>query len=238
MEHHNILYAFTHIDLMGQFILVICVIGSTLSWAVVLTKYRLFKKNRQMNRVFRQHYDEKGQDVNQFLKNAMWKHWQDAALPRIYQKIAREAQLLLTEPGVDAVSVRSSTALGSKLTVLDIETLEKMAEREISSEVVYMQTGLNFLAMTSSTGPLLGLLGTVWGIMKTFVDMSQKGSASIMTVAPGVSEALVTTIVGLVVAIPAQIFLNSFSFRIHNFGIEMQNFVSEFISDIERRYVR
>jgi biopolymer transport protein TolQ len=72
-------------------------------------------------------------------------------------------------------------------------------------EMNKLQSGMGILATTAAISPLLGLLGTVWGIMYSFINIGQQGSASIATVAPGIAEALVTTIAGLVVAIPAMV---------------------------------
>jgi biopolymer transport protein TolQ len=73
------------------------------------------------------------------------------------------------------------------------------------SEMAKLQKGLGVLATTANVSPLIGLLGTVWGIMFSFINISQQGSASIAVVAPGIAEALVTTIAGLLVAIPAMV---------------------------------
>jgi biopolymer transport protein TolQ len=83
-------------------------------------------------------------------------------------------------------------------------------ESEISSRMRTLDSGLSMLAIISSVAPFLGLLGTVWGIMDSFFEIGNQGNASLPVVAPGIAEALITTIVGLVVAIPAVFFYNHF----------------------------
>jgi biopolymer transport protein TolQ len=83
-------------------------------------------------------------------------------------------------------------------------------ESEISSRMRTLDSGLSMLAIISSVAPFLGLLGTVWGIMDAFFEIGNQGNASLPVVAPGIAEALITTIIGLVVAIPAVFFYNHF----------------------------
>jgi len=84
--------------------------------------------------------------------------------------------------------------------------------------------GVFFLAMMSSIAPFLGLLGTVWGIMNAFFDIGNQGSASLPVVAPGIAEALITTIMGLLVAIPALYFYNYFNHKIEHIENDMEEF--------------
>ena len=96
-----------------------------------------------------------------------------------------------------------------------------------------MQKGMGILATAAGVSPLLGLLGTVWGIIYAFINIGQQGSASIDTVAPGVAEALITTLVGLSVAIPALVGHNLLTVRINRCldGIDR---ISEFAMSLDR----
>ena len=233
----NMLFlTFNKAGLMGQVIVIGLLIGSMYAWAVILAKKQLLKKANSITEVFIKNYEDMGSDIGQFLKNPMWRHWSEAPLPRVYRKLADEMNLYLSDSQFTPSS--SVATVEKKLIQPDIESLEKLAEREISEEVIKLQRSLNVLATTASVSPLTGLLGTVWGIMVTFIDMSYKGSANIATVAPGISQALMTTILGLIVAIPALIFYNNFNHQINIMAVGMQNFISGFLSQIERRYVR
>ena len=226
---------FLKAGLMGQIIIFILLMGSIYATAIWLDKRKLLNNIVSLNDVFKKNYLDSGNDFDLFLKNQMWRHWEIAPLPRIYQKAAREVQLYLSETNF---AQSSSVATSSKkLTLTDIESLEKLIEREISEELTLLQSSLHHLATIASVAPLAGLLGTVWGIMVTFIEMSHQGNANISTVAPGVSQALITTIFGLVVAIPALISYNNFNHRINAMAVEMQNFMSSFVSKIERRFL-
>ncbi|MEJ2700003.1 MAG: MotA/TolQ/ExbB proton channel family protein, partial [Desulfuromonadales bacterium] len=93
---------------------------------------------------------------------------------------------------------------------------------------------LTFLATTGSTAPFIGLFGTVWGIMTAFHGIGQSGSASLAAVAPGISEALVATALGLVAAIPAVMGYNHFLNKVNVLIGEMDNFSQEFLNIVER----
>jgi biopolymer transport protein ExbB/TolQ len=94
--------------------------------------------------------------------------------------------------------------------------------------------GMVWLAIIGVTAPLLGLLGTVIGVMRAFLDIQLTGSAGIAAVAPGIAEALITTAFGLVAAIPAAIAYNYFATRIDRFSGELEGFASEFIGTLAR----
>jgi biopolymer transport protein TolQ len=96
----------------------------------------------------------------------------------------------------------------------------------------------SFLATVGSTAPFIGLFGTVWGIMKAFRDIGRMGSANLATVAPGISEALIATAVGLAAAIPAVIAYNFFLSRIRVLTTEMETFSSDFLNIVKRHFFR
>jgi biopolymer transport protein TolQ len=95
---------------------------------------------------------------------------------------------------------------------------------------------MNFLATTGSVTPFIGLFGTVWGIMDSFSEIGIAKSASLVTVAPGIAEALIATALGLFAAIPAVIFYNYFLNRIKERITDMEDFSIEFLSIAERLY--
>jgi biopolymer transport protein TolQ len=118
------------------------------------------------------------------------------------------------------------------------QTQFSMATERLDSAINLMEEklgkGLVFLAMSSAIGPFLGLLGTVWGIMDSFFEIGEQGSASLPVVAPGIAEALITTVLGLVVAIPALFFYNIFTSRIEKLVNEMDSFSGRLSLRIKR----
>jgi biopolymer transport protein TolQ len=117
-----------------------------------------------------------------------------------------------------------------------IGTIKRALDQASISEISRLEKNLGFLATTGSTAPFIGLFGTVWGIMDAFRQIGIRGSASLATVAPGISEALIATAFGLLAAIPAVVAYNYFLGKIRILNSEMDNFSSEFLNIVERHF--
>lgn len=126
----------------------------------------------------------------------------------------------------------ASHAAGLSLTQL--EALRLVMDKVEAEEIDELGHGLNWLAIIGSVSPLLGLMGTVIGIMNTFLGITQSASTSISAVAPGVAEALITTVAGLSVAIPSVIAYNHFASRLNLVLGELEGFASEFIGTLAK----
>jgi len=114
--------------------------------------------------------------------------------------------------------------------------IERSLQLGISEEVTKLEMNMNWLATVASVSPFIGLFGTVWGIIDAFQGLANAGSTSLRAVAPGISEALVTTAIGLAAAIPAAIFYNVFGSRIREMGTRMEDFAIEFQNLAERDF--
>ncbi|HKK27270.1 MAG TPA: MotA/TolQ/ExbB proton channel family protein [Gemmatimonadota bacterium] len=121
-----------------------------------------------------------------------------------------------------------------EITPARLDTLWMVLEKELSEERDDLAHGLPWLAIIGSVSPLLGLLGTVVGVMNSFIGISARGSANIAAVAPGIAEALITTVVGLFVAIPAVIAYNHYAAKLGLFASELEGFASEFVGTLAR----
>ena len=124
-----------------------------------------------------------------------------------------------------------------KLTTFNIGSIRNVAERTLADQLLLMENQMGLIATAASAAPFLGLLGTVWGVMEAFGGMAQTGSAMLSVVSPGISGALLTTVVGLLVALPSTVGYNLLSDKIRRISVGMENFVQELISDIERHYL-
>ncbi len=118
------------------------------------------------------------------------------------------------------------------------EEIERSLQITAQDEVGYMERYLAFLGTTGTVGPLLGLFGTVWGIMDAFYGIGLKGSGDIGALAPGLAEALINTTGGLFVAIPAVIAYNYFAEKVKDMATRMDSFSIEFMSFVSRTYLR
>lgn len=141
--------------------------------------------------------------------------------------------LQLTRAKRQAVGAESgfSTDLGG------VDNVTRAMKRQSNIELTKLDGGITFLATTGSTCPFIGLFGTVWGIMTAFLGLSAAHTSNIQAVAPGIAEALITTAVGLVAAIPAQMFYNFLTTRVRVLATEMDNFISEFLNIAERHFL-
>jgi biopolymer transport protein TolQ len=119
-----------------------------------------------------------------------------------------------------------------------MDNIKRALRRAITTEMTRMTQMVPFLATTGNTAPFIGLFGTVWGIMNSFVGIGKMGSANLAVVAPGISEALVATAAGLAAAIPAVIAFNFFMSKIRVVESELQNFSADFLNIIERDILR
>ena len=120
----------------------------------------------------------------------------------------------------------------------DLESIERALGRAAGSEVTHLETFVPFLATTGSAAPFIGLFGTVLGIMKSFRDIGGMGSASLVVVGPGIAEALITTAIGLVAAVPAVMAYNYFVRRVRVLSSEMESFSSDFLNIVKRHFLK
>lgn len=127
---------------------------------------------------------------------------------------------------------KQSETLDMQLATMD--NLKRAIRKAESQQLSILGSNLPFLATTGSAAPFIGLFGTVWGIMASFHDIGQRGSASLAVVAPGISEALIATAAGLAVAIPAVIFYNYFAIKIDDVDCEISHFSTDFLNLVER----
>jgi biopolymer transport protein TolQ len=203
-------------------------IFSIVSWTIVITKARLFKKVRL--------------DSEEFL-DTFWSsaNLNEALVAAEDFDYSPEAEVFITGfnelQKINKIRNRKDSASTSESLDMQLATMDnlKRAVRKAQSQKLnILGKNLPFLATTGSATPFIGLFGTVWGIMVSFHDIGQRGSASLAVVAPGISEALVATAAGLAVAIPAVIFYNHFSNQLDHIQSEIDDFTTDFLNLVER----
>ncbi len=185
----------------GRFgLLVLCTtfVMSVMTWAVVWDRVRLFRQLRARGDALKKAMASRG--VAPVLAEA------ERYLPAIEASLLMETKRFVSGRGADGVVTFDSMADADA----ERSRLEDLLEARALSEMGEMERHLILLSTTSSAAPFLGLLGTVWGIMHSFLSMGVEGAASIEVVGPGIAEALITTIAGLAAAIPALIAYNTF----------------------------
>jgi biopolymer transport protein TolQ len=120
----------------------------------------------------------------------------------------------------------------------DLENVERALAKAQLRETTRLESNVPFLATTGSAGPFIGLFGTVWGIMNSFLAIGAMKSASVATVAPGIAEALIATAIGLVAAIPAVLAYNYFVRKITVLTSEMETFTKDFLNIVRRHFLK
>ncbi len=202
----------------SQINLFILLILSIILWSVVVIK---FFSNQKLKASFQKWYRQMGSNVNFHDLRKQSKDSTENPLARITQSSLKEIEGLSAYVSYDSLESRS-------------QLVEESVERAVDIEKEKNNRFLTYLSICSAVGPLLGLLGTVWGITNAFIAIGQMGSANITVVAPGIAEALVTTIGGLLVAIPASVFYNYFVAQNKKSEALMYHFGSELVSLFRR----
>ena len=209
-----------------KIILLVLVAFSLLSWVLIFWKWREFRRvNEQANRFVDGMEGARGlADLNRTLARL-----EISPFTRVF----REGVSFFSELKPGALEVDGPDPAGG-LTPTQLDTLWLVLEKNLAQERDDLSHGLTWLAIIGSVSPLLGLMGTVVGVMNSFIGITSQGSASIAAVAPGIAEALTTTVTGLAVAIPAVIAYNHYASRLHLFTGELEGFASEFIGTLAR----
>ena len=143
-----------------------------------------------------------------------------------------------TDPAVGAGNTdHISRGMTTKISVASYEAVKVVMEEAAAAEAMALEKGMIVLSTAVAGGPFIGLLGTVWGVMETFAGIASAGSASLTAMAPGVAGALICTVIGLLVAIPAMFSYNFMVTTIRAITQELDGFTSRYANQIEHRYV-
>lgn len=211
---------FTDAGAFAKIILLTLFVISVISWAIVWDRTRLYLRLRAKSAALRKAVSTGG--FAGVMGNL------NGYLPSIEAAILTEARHHIEQQ--DAAGADGRLVVASPAEE-DIERtkLREVLERRALNEISGMERHLIFLSTTTSAAPFLGLLGTVWGIMSSFLSMGAQGSASLEVVGPGIAEALVTTIAGLAAAIPALVAYNLLVRQVHRTETRIDLFISRAI---------
>jgi biopolymer transport protein TolQ len=224
----DILQMIIHAGPVVKGVLVLLLVFSVISWAIIFMKWRLFRRAREENGYFLEMF------------------WDNPAFHRLYNDsndLSASPVAQLFRAGYAEIQRLgrfqnpSATRNGAPmLSMMDV--VERTLKKTVIDQGNRMERAISFLATTGNTTPFIGLFGTVWGIMEAFRGIGMRGSANLAVVAPGISEALIATAAGLAAAIPAVVAFNYFSSKLTNFQAEMDLFSADFLSLVERQIVK
>ena len=194
MDDISVLNLFLEAGLVVKIVMLLLFIASILSWIVIVERYNFFRKIKNLN------------------DNFLQKFWSGEDLENLYKEISiNESMYGAMSLFKNSFDEYKSINFDQNNNELDLESINRSMRVSIASDEEEMNKHLPFLANVGSVSPYVGLLGTVWGIMTSFQGLSDATQATINAVAPGISEALIATGMGLFAAIPAVIAFNKFT---------------------------
>ena len=206
----SILNLFLRADVIVKSVIIILIASSVYSWAIIIEKYRLFKKINKSSEEFEN------------------KFWKSRSAESFYNSLPSNIDDPMANVFKDTMQVivksRSKSNLSNKL--------ESMLEVNIEKQMNMLEKNYTFLATVGATAPFIGLFGTVWGIMNSFQSIAISRNTSLAIVAPGIAEALFATALGLLAAIPAVVAYNKFNSDSKKFSQKLENFSKRFTSII------
>ena len=221
MDEISVLNLFLEAGLVVKIVMTLLFVASILSWIVIIERYNFFTKIKNLN--------------NEFLKN----FWNNKDLTLLYKDLS-DNDFLYGSMNLFKNSYDEFQDINTNGTIseLDLEGINRIMRVSIASDEEEMNKHLSFLANVGSVSPYVGLLGTVWGIMTSFQGLSDATQATINAVAPGISEALIATGMGLFAAIPAVVAFNKFTSESESISQSTMIFAEELASIFYKQSIK
>jgi len=224
-DHSSILSMVYSSSTVVQMVLIILIAVSVWSWAITVAKILQFKKALS--------------DSDEF-SSIFWESRNFARIDDSSRRLEASPLSHIFRSGYHElnhiVNDKEKTAAKETDFESDLDSVERALRRAELDQSLRLEKGVTFLATVASSAPFIGLFGTVWGIMNAFHGLSNAKSTTLQAVAPGISEALIATAIGLAAAIPAAVAYNYFSVTVRQFKESMDKFSHEFLN-VARRYI-
>ena len=222
----ELLYIWDKATLEAKAIIIILILFSIIAWFVMSSKAIQMRRAKKLNLFFTSEFRTQKSVLEMFDRRIQA---EGCPLFAVYQSGSLELDARL----------RGSGEGGRKrfISLKSMEHVKRALENTVAQESLRLESGLILLAIAVSGAPFLGLLGTVWGVMSTFSGVAQEGSATMAAMAPGVAAALITTVAGLLVAIPSMFGYNWLVHNLRVLTVELDNFAQELVSRMETEYL-
>ena len=206
----SILQLFIRADIIVKSVIIILIVSSIYSWAIIFEKIKLFKK------------------INSSSQDFENKFWKSKSAESFYNNLPTKVEDPMTNVFKNSMQVLIKSKRSSTLD----QKMSTMLEINIEQQMEKIEKKYTFLATVGSTAPFIGLFGTVWGIMNSFQSIAISRNTSLAIVAPGIAEALFATALGLLAAIPAVVAFNKFTSDSKKYSQKLENFSKRFLSII------
>jgi len=241
-------FAFRQATTEGKMTICALIIVSVFSWTVIISKARQLYRARRAAKKFFAAYRETRDPLELYRKK---EEFDGAPAYELYHTGAEETEYHLknnpikierVQSVVPGISTQAQTdhiarSITTKISHGSFETVRVALERAASTEALSLEKGMIILSTAVAGGPFIGLLGTVWGVMETFSGIARAQAASLTAMAPGVAGALIATVTGLFVAIPAMFAYNYMVTTIRAITQELDAFANEYATALEHKYV-
>ena len=209
----------TRASILVQLVMFILLSASVLSWVIIVLKYKVLKLAKEESLRFEDQF------------------WSGINLSELYQQVKRKKDerrgiSKIFESGFSEYIRTHKVKTNTEMMLASVQRSMKVA---VAREEEYLDSHLSMLATIGSISPYIGLFGTVWGIMRSFIALGAVEHASLAMVAPGIAEALIATAMGLFAAIPAVIAYNRYAERVDRLSSSYENFAEEFATILQRQ---
>ncbi len=211
-NQQTLISLFTGATLIVKLIIILLLIFSVVSWAIILSKHRQLRKSKNRIKEFNKSFWHT-KSIEQFVTKA---------------KFRNNPAYTVFRTGIDSLRENPDKA--------NATSVEKDIRRTTEDEIEQMEYGIPFLATTGSATPFIGLFGTIWGILHAFWKIGSTGSSNLAIIGPHIAEALITTAIGLAAAIPAVIFYNIYTNKIRLISKELENFADDLVGRLNQEY--
>ncbi len=223
MNHSSVFDLILSAGIVAKIVLLILLFCSVVSWAVILHRFLTFRKAESENRAFLLLFSRTN-SLSEIRQKAL--KLKEGPIATLFQSVHSAAEKV-------SPPIRKPRVMDAEDRHLKLARLDRVLKSEIQDEMEHQERYIHLLATVGNTTPFIGLFGTVWGIMRAFREIGLQGTANIASVAPGVAEALLTTAVSLMAAIPAVVAYNLFVNKLRVMEVQLDVFGAELITLIE-----
>ncbi len=239
-------YAIENATTEGKITVLVLLVLSLFSWTIIITKFRQLTIARKATKKFMAAYistrdpmdiKKRGEEFEGAPAYALYERGAEEVLYHLKNNPVEIKNPLPVQGVGDGNTDHLAKANTTKISVSSYEAVKVVLEEAAAAQAMSLEKGMIVLSTAVAGGPFIGLLGTVWGVMSTFAGIAASNSASLTAMAPGVAAALVATVTGLLVAIPAMFGYNFMVTTIRHLTQELDGFASRYANQIEHAYV-
>lgn len=219
-------YVWKQATIEAKAIIILLICFSVVAWSTITSKVLQMRRARRLNYYFNEEFRAQKAVMDIFDRKLQV---EGCPLYEVYQTGCVQLDARLHGPGGER--------LKQNVSIKNMEHVKRGVENVVAQESLKLESGLIWLSVAASGAPFIGLLGTVWGVMSAFAGIAQAGSATLAAMAPGVAAALITTVAGLLVAIPSMFGYNWLVHNLRTFTVGLDNFAQELVSKMEAEYL-